>query len=83
LVIGEILFVMKSSHPIGYRSAKADSRTMVSPRCEKPSSKSPDGVNARIFASKQAEYSSTNEMIGAAFSLLRGSAAARVCCVDW
>jgi hypothetical protein len=40
-------------------------------------------VNARIFASKQAEYSSTNEMIGAAFSLLRGSAAARVCCVDW
>jgi len=26
LVIGEILFVMKSPHPIGYRIAKADSR---------------------------------------------------------
>jgi hypothetical protein len=45
--------------------------------------KSPDGVNARkIFAGKSAEYSSTNETIGAAFSLLRGNAAERVCCVD-
>jgi hypothetical protein len=46
--------------------------------------KSPDGVNARkIFAGKSAEYSSTNETIGAAFSLLRGSAVERVSCVDW
>jgi hypothetical protein len=41
-------------------------------------------VNARkIFAGKSTEYSSTNETIGAAFSLLRGDAAERVCCVDW
>jgi hypothetical protein len=81
LVIGEILFVMKSSHPIGYRSAKADSRMMVSPRCEMPC---PDGVNARkILAGKSAEYSSTNETIGAAFSLLGGSPVERVSCVDW
>jgi hypothetical protein len=40
LVIGGILFVMKSSHPIGYRIAKADKRR-ISSRCEKPCLKIP------------------------------------------